>query len=245
MAKLGAKSGRRVSPGIAGSRHFLAILAVGYAAWRAGHLLVPWLLLVLVAFVAAIAWHRRVLRALERTQRAIRYYARALARLDDHWAGIGPSGERYASREHPYAKDLDLFGHGSLYQLLLAARTRMGQDRAGRLAAANRLIPPRFSAGRRRSRNCARDSIFARASPCSMRATTLEDKPETLLAWIGKAATAGGSDSTSGWRSSLRWHRSSRSWGGLALWHRHWLVSPGRRPPGLLASQACGGKWWN
>jgi hypothetical protein len=166
---------------------FLAISAVVYAAWRAGHLLVPWLLLVLVAFVAAIAWHRRVLRALERTQRAIRYYARALARLDDHWAGIGPSGERYASREHPYAKDLDLFGHGSLYQLLCAARTRIGQDAlAGWLRAP---ADPATILARQAAVEELRERLDLREDLAVLdAATTLEDKPETLLAWIGKAS---------------------------------------------------------
>ena len=106
---------------------FLTLVAVAYVAMRAGHLLLPWLLLTLTAFAAAIVWHRRVVRALTRAQRATRYYAAAVARLDDRWMGIGPSGERYNHPEHLYAKDLDLFGHGSLFQLLCSARTRMGQ----------------------------------------------------------------------------------------------------------------------
>jgi hypothetical protein len=106
---------------------FLALVALIYAALRAGHPLLPWLLLTLAAFAAAVLWHRRVVRALTRAQRATRYYAAALARLDDHWRGIGPSGERYSRPEHLYAEDLDLLGQGSLFQLLCTARTRMGQ----------------------------------------------------------------------------------------------------------------------
>lgn len=107
---------------------FLAILGVLGAAWTAGRLPGWWLLVAIVGFVAAVVWHRRVLRRLGRFRRAAHYYARALDRLDDRWAGTGPEGGRFARPEHLYAKDLDLFGRGSLFQWLCAARTRMGQD---------------------------------------------------------------------------------------------------------------------
>jgi DNA mismatch repair ATPase MutS len=41
---------------------------------------------------------------------------------------MGQLGDRFDISTHLYAADLDLFGHGSLYQLLSVARTRMGED---------------------------------------------------------------------------------------------------------------------
>jgi hypothetical protein len=107
---------------------FLSIPAAFYAAASAGGYSFLWGLVAVGGFVAAVAWHRRVVASLERTRRAIHYYAKALARLDDRWADTAPRGERYRRPEHPYAADLDLFGRASLFQLLCAARTRMGQD---------------------------------------------------------------------------------------------------------------------
>jgi hypothetical protein len=165
---------------------FLAILVVVYAMVRTGHLLVPWLLCVLVAFMAAVAWHRRVVRALERARRASRYYARALARLDDHWPGIGPSGEQYGSREHPYARDLDLFGRGSLYQLLCSARTRMGHDALAdwlrKPADRTTILARQTAIAELRETLDLREELAVLDAPA-----TLEASPETLRAWIGKA----------------------------------------------------------
>ena len=42
--------------------------------------------------------------------------------------GTGASGERFRDDEHLYANDLDLFGHGSLFELLSIARTQSGEE---------------------------------------------------------------------------------------------------------------------
>ena len=42
--------------------------------------------------------------------------------------GTGETGERFQSSSHPYSRDLDLFGAGSLFELLCTARTRVGQE---------------------------------------------------------------------------------------------------------------------
>jgi len=52
-----------------------------------------------------------------------------MARLEDRWMRTGAGGERFADPHHVYSGDLDLFGDGSLFQLLSSARTRMGEDR--------------------------------------------------------------------------------------------------------------------
>jgi hypothetical protein len=87
-----------------------------------------WLAVPVVAFLALSYWHQRVTRALTRARRAITYYERGLARLDGRWQSFGDAGERYLDDQHPNARDLDLFGKESLYQLLCTARTRSGKD---------------------------------------------------------------------------------------------------------------------
>ena len=90
----------------------------GYSAW--------WIL----APLAGIFWLGFRLDRIEtersRLERAIAFYDRGLARLDDAWAGTGERGDEFADPKHLYAADLDLFGDGSLFQRLCAARTRRG-----------------------------------------------------------------------------------------------------------------------
>jgi hypothetical protein len=111
-------------------RLLLAIVAVvlAWASLRA-HVLSPWWLVAPVAaFVGIASYHSRVLRDRELAERAVAFYERGLARVEDHWAGLGETGERFDDPHHVYAGDLDLFGKGSLFQLLSTARTRMGED---------------------------------------------------------------------------------------------------------------------
>jgi len=87
-----------------------------------------WLLAPAAVFTALAVVHDGVLRGCRACQRAVDYYERALARLDHRWMGAGEPGTRYTDPAHPYADDLDLFGPGSLFELLSTARTPMGED---------------------------------------------------------------------------------------------------------------------
>jgi hypothetical protein len=106
--------------------------------WRLA--LSPWWLLAPVAvFVWLVREHARVLRAREMAIRGIAFYERGLARVEDRWVGTGEAGERFRDDEHVYANDLDLFGRGSLFELLSIARTRTGEAKLAEwlLAAAD------------------------------------------------------------------------------------------------------------
>jgi len=87
----------------------------------------PWLLLPLTVFVVVLVIHDRTIRTRVHQQRAAEFYERGLARLDDSWPGQGTSGAGYLDPSHPYAADLDLFGRGSLFELLCTARTLGGE----------------------------------------------------------------------------------------------------------------------
>jgi hypothetical protein len=91
-----------------------------------------WALLPAALLAALAVFHEHLLRLLERRRRAERYFERALARLDGKWAGTGEGGDRYLDLAHPYAQDLDLFGKGSLFELLCTARTHIGEDTLAR-----------------------------------------------------------------------------------------------------------------
>src|SRR5579863_6106177 len=88
-----------------------------------------WLLLLpVVVFVWLALWHETQLRQIRWRQRALTFYERGIARIQDRWAGAGETGDRFLDESHPYARDLDLFGKASLFELLCTARTRAGEE---------------------------------------------------------------------------------------------------------------------
>lgn len=92
------------------------------------HMVPRWLVLVPVAaFAVLVAAHQRTRRAERVATRSVRFYELGLARLDHAFVGKGVTGERFLDAAHPYAVDLDLFGRGSLFELLCTARTQMGE----------------------------------------------------------------------------------------------------------------------
>jgi hypothetical protein len=106
---------------------FGAAILFGVLAWR-GRASPLWLLGPGVAFLAIAVRHDRVIRGMRAAARGIAFYEHGLARIEDRWADDGETGERFANDEHLYARDLDLFGRNSLFQLLSIARTRAGEQ---------------------------------------------------------------------------------------------------------------------
>ena len=88
-----------------------------------------WLAAPLVLFCATAIYHAGVLRKQSLAQRAVTFYQQGLARIEDRWAGTGETGERFIDPHHIYSIDLDLFGQGSLFQLVCSARTRVGESK--------------------------------------------------------------------------------------------------------------------
>src|SRR5262249_6111430 len=87
-----------------------------------------WLTLPVVVFSILVLAHARVVERLERANRAVKFYERGLERLEDRWRGKGEAGERFRNPAHVYEEDLDIFGKGSLFELLSTARTRAGEE---------------------------------------------------------------------------------------------------------------------
>jgi hypothetical protein len=103
----------------------LAVVVAGavIAWWNYWFLPIP-----VAAFVALLVIHERIARKAALAARSIAFYVRGLARLDGTWAGSGETGVRFLSPEHPYAGDLDIFGNGSVFQLVCGARTTAGES---------------------------------------------------------------------------------------------------------------------
>ncbi len=140
------------------------------------------LLIPLAIFVVLVVVHDRVLRRLAKLVRVTEFYARGLARIENQWPGTGESGDRFFDAAHPYARDLDLFGKGSLFELLSTARTRMGEETLARwllAAAAPEEVKARQAAVvEMQERVTLRERLFAAGE--DVRAGV---HPEELAAW--------------------------------------------------------------
>jgi hypothetical protein len=83
-------------------------------------------ILVWLAFGVLAVIHTKHLQRFDRARSAERVYLRGVDRLDNRWAGTGRGGDAFGEN-HPYARDLDLFGPGSLFELLNTTRTEAGE----------------------------------------------------------------------------------------------------------------------
>ncbi len=177
---------------------------------------VDWLVLPAVAFAALVVAHARVIPARRRADRAVAFYERGLCRIEDRWAGRGKGGERFAFSEHAYARDLDLFGSGSLFELLCTARTRAGEETlAGWLGEA---ADPREI----RERQEAIDELRARVDLREEMALLGEDvgtalHAEALAAWGSAPARL-----ETGARRLVAAALVAATAAGLAVWQAGW-----------------------
>lgn len=79
-------------------------------------------------FVASlVAQGRFDLRRL-RAERRAHLHTHGLERLAGRWRAFPSTGERFDDPAHPYARDLDVIGRGSLFQLLDTTSTRQGES---------------------------------------------------------------------------------------------------------------------
>ncbi len=82
-----------------------------------------------LAFVVLVVVHGRLAERRQRAQAAYDHAKRAIDRLEGRWPSFPQNGKSFHQDAHPYALDLDLFGPGSLFQLLNDARTQLGEAR--------------------------------------------------------------------------------------------------------------------
>jgi hypothetical protein len=162
----------------------LAALCLTWILFRLRHFgAADFLLLIPIAtFIVLAIVHGRLIRRVTAYSRAIRFYEQGMARLEDRWAGTGIAGERFLEPSHPCARDLDLFGRASVFELLCTARTRAGEETLARW-----LLAP-ASPGEVRDRQQAAKELSGRLDFRERLSTTGEDlalgvRPAQLVAW--------------------------------------------------------------
>ena len=106
------------------SRIVLFIAVVVVALVHVSHV---WIAVPVLGFIALVIAHDRVIRRRRRADAAARFCERGIERLSEEWRGKGFDGAGFAGEHHLFAADLDLFGKGSIYELLCIAATAAGQ----------------------------------------------------------------------------------------------------------------------
>ncbi|HEV7572310.1 MAG TPA: DNA mismatch repair protein MutS [Thermoanaerobaculia bacterium] len=91
-----------------------------------------WIAIPVVAFVALIVAHDRLIRRRRRAEAAAKFCEHGIERVNGTWQGRGFGGSNFATEHHPFAADLDVFGKGSLYELLCIATTAAGRSTLAR-----------------------------------------------------------------------------------------------------------------
>ena len=105
---------------------FAAFLMLGLLAFRQQASFL-WPLLPLPLAAESARRFRRYRHSRSRIGRLRRFYDRAVQRMNGNWVGNGATGEEFSDPGHAYARDLDIFGEGSLFEMLCTARTAIGQ----------------------------------------------------------------------------------------------------------------------
>jgi hypothetical protein len=141
-----------------------------------------WLCAPVVGFMAVLIYHQRIRGLRTQAQRAVQYYRAGLERINDQWSGKGNPGTRFQTQHHIYGDDLDLFGTDSLYELLCAARTQMGENILARWL----LAPADIDAIRDRHASIAdlrNRFAFREALAITGESVKIDLHPEMLDAW--------------------------------------------------------------
>jgi hypothetical protein len=169
----------------------VAGLAGIFIAWAALslHLVTAlWILLPSVVGLSVIQSLTKNTRDHGRVQRIVHFYDLGLLRLRHEWQGRGIDGNEFLPGNHIYASDLDLFGQGSLFELLCTARTGVG-----RAMLANWLLHPAECA-RAGERQVAvselRDTLDLREEWASVEGGALDQAGSSVRDWAEVPAVA-------------------------------------------------------
>jgi hypothetical protein len=129
---------------------FLGATVVGIASWQQRSLgLLGLAVLLMAGFIAAVFAHGKTLERQAGALRRSEIHVRHLARLGLGWMRFTHKGEGLLQRDHPYARDIDLIGQGSLFQRIDVTHTLDGEDTLAHwlgAAAPPELLPARQAA---------------------------------------------------------------------------------------------------
>ena len=116
-------------------RLFTFLVAAAGLIWGIWQSLTPiWIagLVLLVAFFILVVYHNRIGRLKRRYEELYKISDEAGKRLARRWSELPLRHTYRAAAGDPYAADLNVFGHASLFQLMETVGTHMGEETLGR-----------------------------------------------------------------------------------------------------------------
>lgn len=148
-----------------------------------------WLVAVcmLIAFVLVMRQHEKLRLEQQYLENRIRVERRQLARLQGDWSTFPDVGAEFLEEKDYVARDLDIFGKASLYQMICTAHTPWGRRR---LAEILKQGEPDMQCLRDRQ-EAVRELLQDRELMGRYEALALDIKPE-----VGKPETRGAEDGT-------------------------------------------------
>jgi hypothetical protein len=103
--------------------------------------------------------------------------------MGDDWHGFEDRGDDFLHRDHPYARDLDVFGASSVYQWLSVARSWHGRHRLAALLGGAGGGADEIHARQEAVEELARDPEFRQALEVAGRSNPCGGDPAELCAW--------------------------------------------------------------
>ncbi len=85
-----------------------------------------------LCFIGLVMIHARLTDQKAGVASVITLYERSRKRLSGSWPEFPETGEKFASDDHPYALDLDIFGRASLFQILSERSSEFGHSTLAR-----------------------------------------------------------------------------------------------------------------
>lgn len=83
----------------------------------------------LITFVLVMRWHEKLRMEQRYLENRIRVERRQLARLQGEWETFPDTGAEFLEEKDYVARDLDIFGKASLYQMICTSHTPCGRQR--------------------------------------------------------------------------------------------------------------------
>ncbi len=161
----------------------VASIALAWVAHSSHSIPTYWIVLPGIVALSIVQSLTKNSRLHGRLQRIIDSYDRGLRRLRNQWQGQGIAGEEFRPETHEYASDLDLFGTGSLFELLCTARTGIG-----RAMLANWLLHPaeyREITDRQVAIAELRDRLDLREDWASVEGSAMDQTGSAIYEWAG------------------------------------------------------------
>lgn len=146
-----------------------------------------WLTLPTGLLLAIVVIHGQALTRQARLLTLTGFFEGCLDRINHRWNERAQNGARFACDQHSWSQDLDLFGAGSLFQLLCECRTAPGQKQ---LAEWMTTVPTEAGIRTRQARSAAmRQQLDLReALATAIDAKDSGEWEHTLLNWAAEPA---------------------------------------------------------